>query len=406
MYAHPCPPPYEHVQLTGGAWKKVSDIPALKERLQGEDNREEEKIEAFALPPDDDEKETAAKAAYLAAIKRDTVKEAEKDNGEKKRGRCKESDVGRTEKVKQLKKGSEKENKSKSHNWIYISGLPSDVSEDEVLRHFTKVGVLAINPVTQEPKFKLYRDERGRPKGDASLCYLRSESVDMALHVLHEGCLRPGCPLEVTRADFGSTSSSSSVGPTADSDTTAKGSRQRSLVAPGQLKVMQAAHKQSLTWNDDDDGGGVHKRDQLTIVVLHHAFDQRYSTSLPSEEERCAYFSSVERRVVALCEPYGAIAKITLFSKHPDGVVIVKFHTNHAAQQLVKNLRRGGNGTMTASYWDGTTDYSVEPGLLADHSEEKQSEQVNDGGEESEDEYSRWLEADDDLPEDLKVRTE
>ncbi len=43
----------------------------------------------------------------------------------------------------------------------------------------------------------LCRDEEGHPKGDGSVCYVKSESVEMAIEVLHEGQLRPGVTIEV-----------------------------------------------------------------------------------------------------------------------------------------------------------------------------------------------------------------
>ena len=43
------------------------------------------------------------------------------------------------------------------NNWIYVTGLPSDVTEEELIEHFSKAGVLAINPATATPKVKIYR---------------------------------------------------------------------------------------------------------------------------------------------------------------------------------------------------------------------------------------------------------
>lgn len=43
------------------------------------------------------------------------------------------------------------------NNWIYVTGLPSDVTEEELVEHFSKAGVLAINPATATPKVKIYR---------------------------------------------------------------------------------------------------------------------------------------------------------------------------------------------------------------------------------------------------------
>ncbi|CAN0462817.1 unnamed protein product, partial [Laminaria digitata] len=41
------------------------------------------------------------------------------------------------------------------------------------------------------------RDDEGHPKGDGSVCYVKPESVEMAINVLHEGQLRPGVTIEV-----------------------------------------------------------------------------------------------------------------------------------------------------------------------------------------------------------------
>lgn len=46
----------------------------------------------------------------------------------------------------------------------------------------------------------LHRDEEGNPKGDGSVCYVKPESVEMAINVLHEGQLRPGVTIEVRRS--------------------------------------------------------------------------------------------------------------------------------------------------------------------------------------------------------------
>ena len=71
-----------------------------------------------------------------------------------------------------------------------------------MLAHFSRVGLVALNPVTQQPKLKLYRQEDGSLKGDASLCYAAPESADMAVNVLSEGYLRLNCMVNVTRAAF------------------------------------------------------------------------------------------------------------------------------------------------------------------------------------------------------------
>ncbi|CAN0426839.1 unnamed protein product, partial [Phaeothamnion confervicola] len=64
--------------------------------------------------------------------------------------------------------------------WVYVKGLPWDVTAEEVATHFGKCGVLAIDPLTQSPRVKLYRNAEGRPKGDASVCYAMEEVRELA----------------------------------------------------------------------------------------------------------------------------------------------------------------------------------------------------------------------------------
>lgn len=85
-----------------------------------------------------------------------------------------------------------------SRNWIYVTGLPKDTNEDEVIAYFTKVGIIDLDPESQKPKVKLYRDNSsGILKGDASICYARPESVELALQILDENIFRDNSTLSV-----------------------------------------------------------------------------------------------------------------------------------------------------------------------------------------------------------------
>lgn len=78
----------------------------------------------------------------------------------------------------------------KAHNWIYVTGLPLDATEDEVISHFSKAGILEISPETLRPQVKLYKDGEGKLKGDGSICYANEESVDLALGIFDGSTLR------------------------------------------------------------------------------------------------------------------------------------------------------------------------------------------------------------------------
>ena len=67
---------------------------------------------------------------------------------------------------------------------MVLAGLPEDVTLDEIKKHFTQAGVLATDPLTQAAKIRLYQDPVSKhPKGDASICYAKKESVELATTV-------------------------------------------------------------------------------------------------------------------------------------------------------------------------------------------------------------------------------
>lgn len=75
---------------------------------------------------------------------------------------------------------------------VYVSGLPLDITKEELIPFMAKCGIIKKDPETGEYKVKLYEDEHGRPKGDALIVYFKRESVDLALQLLDEREIRPG----------------------------------------------------------------------------------------------------------------------------------------------------------------------------------------------------------------------
>ncbi len=65
-----------------------------------------------------------------------------------------------------------------------------------------QVGMIALHPVDQQPRIKLYLDAEGRGKGDCSLCYLSADSLAVAVEVLHQGFIRPSHQIQVQPAAF------------------------------------------------------------------------------------------------------------------------------------------------------------------------------------------------------------
>jgi len=135
----------------------------------------------------------------------------------------------KTETRKRKRKNKNK-NKAQAH-WVYITGLPPDVTSEELNEHFSKVGIIAMNPYDQTKKIKIYKDEDGDVKGDGSIFYVSIDSVKMAIDILHEGYLRPNCMVTVSKAEFNvptvntSTGDSGSTGNTSKSTSTSAATR-------------------------------------------------------------------------------------------------------------------------------------------------------------------------------------
>ncbi|KAG8144650.1 hypothetical protein E2320_013119 [Naja naja] len=79
--------------------------------------------------------------------------------------------------------------------------LPPDITKDEFVEVMSKCGIVMRDLQTEEPKIKLYKDKEGNLKGDGLCCYLKRESVELALKLLDEKEIR-GYKLHVEVAQF------------------------------------------------------------------------------------------------------------------------------------------------------------------------------------------------------------
>lgn len=109
---------------------------------------------------------------------------------------------------------NKKKRKKKKNQWdhsaanpnIFVSGLPEDITTEEIVQHFTKyAGVIKKDPETGEYKVKMYEDKAtGKFKGEARIGFLVPESVNQAIYLLDDFEIRPGCKLQVKQENSNS----------------------------------------------------------------------------------------------------------------------------------------------------------------------------------------------------------
>lgn len=61
---------------------------------------------------------------------------------------------------------------------VYVTGMPSDITEEEFVEIMSKYGMIFRDPNTNKMKIKLYADrETGQLKGDGLCDYIRVSGI-------------------------------------------------------------------------------------------------------------------------------------------------------------------------------------------------------------------------------------
>uniref|UniRef100_A0A4W3GVA5 17S U2 SnRNP complex component HTATSF1 n=1 Tax=Callorhinchus milii TaxID=7868 RepID=A0A4W3GVA5_CALMI len=222
---------------------------------------------------------------------------------------------------------------------VYVSGLPPDMSLEEFIELMSKFGIIMRDPETEECKIKLYKDKDGNLKGDGLCCYLKKESVSLALKLMDETDVR-GHRVRVEPAKF-------------EMKGQYDASKKKKKSKDYRKKLLW--QKKQLDWKPEKKLGEIRLRHQR-VVVIKNMFH-------PKEiEEDALVLNEIREDLRVECEKFGQVKKVLIFDRHPDGVASVAFKEVEEADQCIQMLngRWFAGRQIIAEAWDGQVDYQIE----------------------------------------------
>jgi len=206
------------------------------------------------------------------------------------------------------------------------------VTDEEFINYFKTAGIIAKDPVTLQPKIKIYRDENGVPKGDGLVTFLKVLAIPTAFQILDGFDFRPpeNCIVKLELAKFEN--------------------------KPGKEKPRPSApfSKKQKRYNQETAELGWEEKEQKHVIIKH-MFDANVAA------QDVNFYDKLKEEIEIEFNRIGPIEALKIFERNPEGVVAVKYQYELDAQKCIERMngRWFDARQLIASYYDGYTDYFV-----------------------------------------------
>lgn len=198
---------------------------------------------------------------------------------------------------------------------VYITGLPKDVTKQEIHDVFKKAGIIKIDAETTEPKIKIYRDEQNNIKGDALVTYVYKQSIDIAIKYFDNFYFRQDCVIHVEKAQFNNKKRPMQMS--------------KEEIMKKKKKIMAAKYEQMRLqkWGED-----TLSRNKKKVVIFRNVFSfedaRKYDDGDP-------FYDFIKKMIETAISKYTSKIKVFPIAKHPNGIVCVKCKGEEEAQMII-----------------------------------------------------------------------
>ncbi|TVY42067.1 Splicing factor U2AF-associated protein [Lachnellula subtilissima] len=270
--------------------------------------------------------EEQQKAYRVSGVDENEPVEAMKKKRKKEYVNGEEDEGGRA--VKNPKKAKTKTPlPPRANTAIYVTGLPLDVSVEEVRDVFSrKCGVIAEEIDSGKPRIKLYTNEQGEFKGDALVVFFKAPSVDMAIMLLDDTEFRmgEGEKMRVQAAESSYKKVQHNEVGHAQTEKAKTSMRDKQKI----IKKTQKLDARLADWSDDEVSSIVETSSRWDkVVILKHMF------TLEELAEDSAAILDIKEDIREECSKLGEVTNVVLFDLEKDGIASVRFTNGEAAKR-------------------------------------------------------------------------